>query len=110
MTTQTRWQWAKRETRRRRKGLQYEHTTDRVATGVGSSTAAVRREGKGFFEPGCSAGPSTPAAAALGADQVSHLAHLNARDTTLLGLTGDAGGHRASERADGLEDALVHHH
>jgi hypothetical protein len=42
----------------------------------------------------------------LGADQVFHLSHLNARDTTLAYASRAAAGHRAPEGAHGLEDAL----
>ena len=45
------------------------------------------------------------------ADQVSHLAHLNARDTTLaFASTCAAGRHQAAQDADGLGlHPLVHH-
>ena len=66
---------------------------------------------RAFFEPGVFGWPDHACrGCSLGADQVSHLAHLNARDTTLAwALTRTAGGHRASQGADGLGDALVHH-
>jgi predicted dithiol-disulfide oxidoreductase (DUF899 family) len=66
---------------------------------------------RAFFEPGVFGWPEHACrGCSLGADQVSHLAHLNARDTTpRLGLTCAAGGYRTSEGADGLGDALVHH-
>ena len=67
---------------------------------------------RAFFEPGVLGWPEHACrGCSLGADQVSHLAHLNVRDTTLrLRLARAAGGHRAPEGADGLGDALVHHH
>src|SRR5262250_981745 len=63
---------------------------------------------RAFFEPGVFGWPEHACrGCSLGADQVAHLAHLNARDTTLAYASG---GHRAPEGADGLGDALVHHH
>jgi predicted dithiol-disulfide oxidoreductase (DUF899 family) len=65
---------------------------------------------RAFFEPGVFGWPDHACrGCSLGADQVSNLAHLNARDTTLVGLTRAAGGHCAPEGADGLGDAVVHH-
>ena len=67
---------------------------------------------RAFFEPGVYGWPEHACrGCSLGADQVGHLAHLNARDThARLRLACAAGGHRAPEGADGLGDALVHHH
>jgi len=67
---------------------------------------------RAFFEPGVFGWPEhTCRGCSLGADQVAHLAHLNApRHHSRLRLTRAAGGHRAPEGADGLGDALVHHH
>ncbi len=67
---------------------------------------------RAFFEPGVHGWPEHAClGCSLVADQVAHLAHLNARDTTLVVcLACAAGGHRAPEGADGLGDALVHHH
>jgi predicted dithiol-disulfide oxidoreductase (DUF899 family) len=66
---------------------------------------------RAFFEPGVFGWPEHACrGCSLGADQVAHLAHLNARDTTLAYASRAAGGHRAPEGADGLGDALVHHH
>src|SRR5499425_3887793 len=63
---------------------------------------------RAFFEPGVFGWPEHACrGCSFLADQVAHLAHLNARDTTLAFA---AGGHRAPEGADGLGDALVHHH
>src|SRR6266852_4902298 len=57
---------------------------------------------RAFFEPGVFGWPEHACrGCSLGADQVAHLAHLNARDTE---------GHRAPEGTNGLEDAVVHHH
>jgi predicted dithiol-disulfide oxidoreductase (DUF899 family) len=66
---------------------------------------------RAFFEPGVFGWPDHACrGCSLGADQVAHLAHLNARDTTLAFASCVAGGNRASEGANGLEDAVVHHH
>ena len=67
---------------------------------------------RAFFEPGVFGWPEHACrGCSMVADQVAHLAHLNARDTTLVvRLARAAGGHRAPEGADGLGDALVHHH
>jgi predicted dithiol-disulfide oxidoreductase (DUF899 family) len=65
---------------------------------------------RAFFEPGVFGWPEHACrGCSLGADQVAHLAHLNAHHPHLR-LTRAAGGHRAPEGADGLGDALVHHH
>src|SRR5438552_13040327 len=66
---------------------------------------------RAFFEPGVHGWPEHACiGCSLGADQVSHLAHLNARDTTLAWAS------RAPQpdiarlkSANGLGDALVHH-
>jgi predicted dithiol-disulfide oxidoreductase (DUF899 family) len=66
---------------------------------------------RAFFEPGVFGWPEHACrGCSLGADQVAHLAHLNARDTTLAYASRAAGGHRAPEGANGLDDAVVHHH
>ena len=66
---------------------------------------------RAFFEPGVFGWPEHGCrGCSLGADQVAHLAHLNARNTTGLCLARAAGGHRTTEGADGLENALVQHH
>ena len=44
------------------------------------------------------------------ADQVSHLSHLHARDTTLVYASRAPQAHRASETAHGLDDPVVYHH
>jgi predicted dithiol-disulfide oxidoreductase (DUF899 family) len=62
---------------------------------------------RAFFEPGVHGWPEHACVGcSLGADQVGHLAHLNAR----IRLACTAGRHRTFEGADGLADALVHHH
>ena len=67
---------------------------------------------RAFFEPGVFGWPEHACeGCSMVADQVAHVAHLNARDTTLrLRLPCAAGGHRAPEDADGLGDAVVHPH
>ena len=67
---------------------------------------------RAFFEPGVFGWPDHACrGCSLGADQVSHLSHLNARDTTLAYASrAQQRGHRTSEGADGLEDAVVHHY
>ena len=67
---------------------------------------------RAFFEPGVFGWPEHACrGCSLGADQVSHLAHLNARDTTLAYASrAPQAGHRAPESADGMGDAVVHHH
>ena len=66
---------------------------------------------RAFFEPGVFGWPEHACrGCSLGADQVSHLAHLHARNTTLAYASRATGGHRAFEGADGLADAVVHHH
>ena len=65
---------------------------------------------RAFFEPGVFGWPEHACrGCSFGADQVAHLAHLNARGHhACLRLAGAAGGHRAPEGTNGLEDALVH--
>ena len=65
---------------------------------------------RAFFEPGVHGWPDHACTGcSMVADQVAHVAHLNARDTTLVvRLARAAGRHRAAEGADGLGDALVH--
>jgi predicted dithiol-disulfide oxidoreductase (DUF899 family) len=59
---------------------------------------------RAFFEPGVFGWPEHACrGCSLVADQVSHLAHLNARDTTLASRPGAAGRHRASEGAHGMD-------
>ena len=67
---------------------------------------------RAFFDPGVFGWPEHACrGCSLGADQVGHLAHLNARDTTLAYASrAPQVRHRAPEGADGLGDALVHHH
>jgi hypothetical protein len=67
---------------------------------------------RALFEPGVFGWPDHACrGCSLGADQVAHLKHLNARDTTLAYASRAAAGrHRAPEGADGLGDALVHNH
>ena len=66
---------------------------------------------RAFFEPGVHGWPdhACPGCSLL-ADQVGHLAHLNARDTTLVFASrGSAGRHRTGEGTNGLGNAVVHH-
>jgi hypothetical protein len=67
---------------------------------------------RAFFEPGVFGWPDHACrGCSLGADQVSHLAHLNARDTTLAWASRAPQSDIArSKSADGLGDALVHHY
>ena len=67
---------------------------------------------RAFFEPSVFGWPDQGCrGCSLGADQVAHLSHLNARDTTLVYASrAPQVGHRAPEGADELGDALVHHH
>ena len=66
---------------------------------------------RAFLEPGVYGWPDHACpGCSLVADQVAHLAHLNARDTTLVFVSRPAGGHRAGQGPDGLDDPLVHHH
>jgi len=67
---------------------------------------------RAFFEPGVFGWPEHACrGCSLGADQVAHLTHLKRpRHHSRLRLARAAGGHRAPEGADGLGDALVHHH
>jgi predicted dithiol-disulfide oxidoreductase (DUF899 family) len=67
---------------------------------------------RAFFEPGVHGWPEHACiGCSLGADQVSNLVHLNARDTTLVYASrAPAARHRAAEGADGLENPLGYHH
>ena len=66
---------------------------------------------RAFFEPGVVGWPEHAChGCSLMADQVAHLTHLNARDTTFAYASSAPAGHRAAEGADGLDDALVQHH
>ena len=63
---------------------------------------------RAFFEPGVFGWPDHACrGCSMVADQVAHVAHLNARDTTLV-FVSRASGYCASESADGLGDAVVH--
>ena len=67
---------------------------------------------RAFFEPGVNGWPDHACrGCSLGADQVSHLAHLNARDTTLVyaSRAPQADIQRPKARMD-WRDAVVHHH
>jgi predicted dithiol-disulfide oxidoreductase (DUF899 family) len=62
---------------------------------------------RAFFEPGVSGWPEHACiGCSMVADQVAHVAHLNARNTTLVARI--AGRYRAREGAYGLGDAVVH--
>src|SRR5215510_10487862 len=66
---------------------------------------------RAFFEPGVFGWPEHACrGCSLGADQVSQLAHLNARHYSRVRLARAAEGHREPEDTNGLEDAVVHHH
>ena len=67
---------------------------------------------RAFFEPGVHGWPEHACiGCSLGADQVGHLAHLNARGTTLVYVSrAPQARYRAPEGADGLENALVYRH
>ena len=67
---------------------------------------------RAFFEPGVYGWPDHACrGCSFGADQVAHLAHLNARDTTLAYASrGPQADIQRLEDADGLGDAVVHHH
>jgi predicted dithiol-disulfide oxidoreductase (DUF899 family) len=66
---------------------------------------------RAFVEPGVHGWPEHGCVGcSLMADHVGHLAHLNARDTTLLYASRAPARHRAGEGADGLGDPVVHHH
>ena len=67
---------------------------------------------RAFFEPGVYGWPEHACrGCSFVADQVAHLAHLNARDTTLVFVSrAPQARHRALEDANGLGDAVVHHH
>jgi predicted dithiol-disulfide oxidoreductase (DUF899 family) len=65
---------------------------------------------RAFYEPGVFGWPEHACrGCSLGADQVAHLAHLNARDTTLVRLARATGRYRAPQGPNGLGDAVVHH-
>src|SRR5256712_1791773 len=65
---------------------------------------------RAFFEPGVDGWPKHGCrGCSLVADQVAHVAHLNARDTTLAFVSRAADRRRAHEGAHGLGDALVQH-
>ena len=72
---------------------------------------------RAFFEPGVFGWPDHACrGCSLGADQVAHLSHLNARNTTLAyasrapqaDIARRASGDRAIESSDGLDDAVVY--
>ncbi len=65
---------------------------------------------RAFFEPGVDGWPEHACTGcSMVADQVAHVAHLNARDTTSrVRLARTAGRHRSPPGADGLGSALVH--
>ena len=68
---------------------------------------------RAFFEPGVHGWPDHACpGCSMVADQVAHVAHLNARDTTLVFASPRATSrHRASEGAHGLgEHPVVHAH
>ena len=67
---------------------------------------------RAFFEPGVHGWPEHACiGCSLGADQVAHLAHLNARDTTLAYASRAPQANIARPKgADGVDDALVHNH
>ena len=67
---------------------------------------------RAFFERGVHGWPEHACiGCSLGADQVSHVAHLNARDTTLVYASRAPQADIArAEGADGLGNPLVHHH
>ena len=64
---------------------------------------------RAFLEPGVHGWPEHACiGCSMVADQVAHVAHLHARDTTLVFASRAAARHRAGEGADGLGDAVVH--
>jgi DNA-binding transcriptional ArsR family regulator len=65
---------------------------------------------RAFFEPDVHGWPEHACiGCSLVIDHMAPVAHLNARDTTLVAvLAGAAGRHRPAEGADGLDAALVH--
>ncbi len=68
---------------------------------------------RAFYDPNVYGWPDHACVGcSMGADQVSHLAHLHARDTTLAYASrGSQENIAAAERADGVgEDSLVHDH
>ena len=66
---------------------------------------------RAFFEPGVFGWPDHACrGCSLGADQVAHLAHLNARDTTLAFASRAPQADIQRQGSHGLDDALVHHH
>ena len=64
-----------------------------------------------FFEPGVARWPESGCeGCSVWTDNVGHLAHLHARDTSLVLVSPRAAGqHRAVQRAHGLDDPLVDH-
>ena len=66
---------------------------------------------RAFFEPGVYGWPEQACrGCSFVADQVAHVAHLNARDTTLAFVSRAAEGHRSPQGTNGLDDAVVQHH
>ena len=67
---------------------------------------------RAFFEPGVFGWPDHACrGCSLGADQVAHLAHLNARDTTLAYASrAPQADIQRLKSTHGMGDALVHHH
>ena len=67
---------------------------------------------RAFFEPGVFGWPEHACrGCSLGADQVAHLSPpQRARHHTGVRVARAAGRHRAAQGADGLGDAVVHHH
>ena len=67
---------------------------------------------RAFFEPGVHGWPDHACVGcSMVADHVGNLAHLNARNTTLVFCSrAPQADIRAREGADGLADAVVHHH
>ena len=64
---------------------------------------------RAFFEAGVSGWPEHACrGCSMVADQVAHVAHLNARDTSLAFVSRTADRYRAPEGAHGLENAVVH--
>ena len=65
---------------------------------------------RAFFEPGVFGWPDHACrGCSMVADQVAHVAHLNARDTSSrVRVSRTASGYRAPEGADGLGDPVVH--
>ena len=66
---------------------------------------------RAFFEPGVLGWPDHACrGCSLGADQVAHLSHLNARDTTLAYVSRAPQADIARLKARMVGHALVHHH